>query len=66
MHKISFSTSVDQDFYNSGANSLCIWGKFALTIKMIEVSSAAIKKESDPGEKVAVCCPSCKAATVYG
>jgi hypothetical protein len=46
MHKISFSTSVDQDFYNNGANSLCIWGKFALTIKMIKIFNAAIKKEA--------------------
>jgi len=66
MRNISFSTSVDQDFYNSGANSLCIWGKFALTIKMIEISNDAINKESDAGGKVAVCCPSCKAAKVYG
>jgi hypothetical protein len=47
MHRISFSTSVDQDFYNCGANSLCIWGKLAVTIKIIEIPSAAIKKESD-------------------
>jgi hypothetical protein len=47
MHTISFGTSVDQDLYNSGANSLCIWGKFALKIKMIDISNAAIKKESD-------------------
>ena len=46
MHNISFSTSVDQNFYNSGANSLCIWGIFELTTKMIEISNAAIKKES--------------------